>query len=109
MRELLGSVAAESVGVVGSATGLNQEGCKLEFEWLALPLSRRLATDACMLGVLAPTEMPYWIGISVLEGLRLGSFRYLESERRAISTAHLGEPLVARIRRGLVVYEGGQG
>jgi hypothetical protein len=108
VQELLGSVAAETIGLVASASALNDDGCKLEFEWLALPLSQRLATDARVVGVLAPTDMPYWLGVSALEGLTLGSFRFLQLENGAVAAVHPHDPQVARIRRGLVVYQGGR-
>lgn len=106
VQELLASVATESLGIVASASAVNHDGCKLEFEWLALPLSERLVTDARVLGVLAPTEVPYWLGVCALERLTLGSFRYLHADPGAARIPQ--SPLFARIRRGLVVYEGGR-
>jgi hypothetical protein len=106
MQELMASVATDSVGVVGSASAVNHDGCKLQFEWLALPLSQQLATDARVVGVLAPTEVPYWLGVSALESLTLENFRYLQSETGAGRVPQ--SPLFARIRRGLVVYDGGR-
>jgi hypothetical protein len=111
VRDLLGTVAHESVGVVASARGRNAQGAELDFELLALPLRHRARTDARILGALAPTELPYWFGVSRLRRLTAGSVRYLGPDwdvasgpaPRAVSS----KP-APRIRHGFVVYDGGE-
>src|SRR5262249_26492258 len=71
VRELLAVVAQESIGVVAGARGTNGEGFELEFELLALPLRYHAATDARILGALAPAEVPYWFGVSRIGQLSL--------------------------------------
>ena len=112
VRDLLTIVGNESVGVVAGARGVNAEGTALEFELLVLPLRHRTRTDARVLGALAPTEVPYWFGVSALGQLSLGSVRYLAPEssdaaRPALRLVSSTET-PGRIRHGFVVYDGDQ-
>jgi hypothetical protein len=115
IRELLTVVAAEAVGVVASASAAAEDGSPLDLEWLALPLRHRGRTDARVLGALTPTEVPYWLGTSSLGQLTLGTFRYLGPDLRANTTPDIADITqatqaspTARLRRGLLVYDGGQ-
>jgi hypothetical protein len=109
IRDLLTVVALESVGIVASAQGESAEGAALQFELLALPLRHRGRTNARILGALAPTEQAYWLGISALGPLSLGTIRYLGAEPASSGTPPLVPQLPrGRIRHGLVVYDGGQ-
>jgi hypothetical protein len=106
VRDLLTVVAHESVGVVASASTRNAEGSVLDFELVALPLRQRGRTNARILGGLAPTELPYWFGISALKPLAFGTMRYLGT---GAPPAPVTEALPGgRIRRGLVIYDGGR-
>lgn len=109
VQELLLVVAQESIGVVASSHGEVTTGEALDLELVVLPLSHRGRTDVRVLGALAPTEKPYWLGTSTLRTLALGTLRYLGPQ-----STPPGIPRVApsipngRLRRGLVIYDGGQ-
>jgi hypothetical protein len=106
LRDLLSVVGQESVGVVASASGDSAAGA-LDLELIMLPLSHRGRTDVRVLGALAPSKLPYWLGTSTLGPLALGTLRYLTAERTI--PRHVMPAIPAgRIRRGLVVYDGGQ-
>lgn len=111
VRDLLSVVAHESVGVVAGASSENAEGSKLEFELLVLPLRHRAGTDGRILGALAPTEVPYWFGVSTLKNLSLTSFRYFGPDDAPATGPALRAPPTSapagRIVHGLVVYDGG--
>jgi len=112
VRDLLSVVAQETIGVVAGVHGMSTEGSRLEFELLALPLRHRAGTDARILGVLAPTEVPYWFGVSTLGHLSLNSIRYLrphDSPAARPAPPPLPSAPPGRIRHGFVVYDGGRG
>jgi hypothetical protein len=110
IREVLATVATESVGVVAGASGRSREGARLELEFLALPLAHRGGASTRVLGALVPTEVPYWLGAQTLEGLVLGMIRYLGPQTGPYSVPRgaPGVPANARVRHGLMVYDGGQ-
>jgi hypothetical protein len=109
IRDVLATVATESVGVVAGASGRSCAGAALELEFLVLPLAHRGGASTRILGALVPAEVPYWLGTETLGHLTLGMIRYLGpttgpySVRRSAPAA----PSNARIRHGLVVYDGG--
>jgi hypothetical protein len=106
---VLATVATESVGVVAGAVGRSGTGAALELEFLALPLAHRGGASARILGALVPTEVPYWLGAETLGPLTLGVIRYLGPLTGPYSVPR-GAPAVpsnARVRHGLIVYDGG--
>jgi hypothetical protein len=108
VRDILTAVARETMGVVLSARGKSANGGTLELEAIVLPLSHRGRTDARIVGALAPVEIPYWLGASALGPLTLSTHRYLDPGLTT-EAPHLRPVLsIGRIRRGLVVYDGGQ-
>lgn len=111
VRDLVTVVAQECVGVVASARAETSEGSHLEFEMVMLPLRHRGHTDARILGALAPTEAPYWFGVSALGPLALGTIRFLGIDHRApiqpASHVPTSQP-TGRIQHGFVVYNGGR-
>jgi hypothetical protein len=110
IRDILATVATESVGVVAGASGRNGAGAALELEFLALPLAHRSSASTRILGALVPTDVPYWLGAETLGRLTLGMTRYLGPQTGPYSVPR-SPPLVpsnARVRHGLVVYDGGQ-
>jgi hypothetical protein len=110
IREVLATVATESVGLVAAASGRSCEGARLELEFLALPLAHRGGASTRILGALVPTETPYWLGAQTLGSLALGTIRYLGPQTGPYSVPRgaPGVPSDARVRHGLVVYDGGQ-
>ena len=108
IQEIVTVATDESVGVVAAARGTSPEGT-LDFELVILPLSHRGRTDARVLGALAPVEVPYWIGSSALGPLTLGTHRYLGPSIIQPAAPRIAAALPdSRVRRGLVVYDGGQ-
>jgi len=108
--DVLTTVATESVGMVAGASGRSHSGAALELEFLVLPLAHRGGASTRILGALVPTEVPYWLGVETLGGLTLGTTRYLGPLTGPYSVPR-GAPAVpshARVRHGLVVYDGGQ-
>jgi hypothetical protein len=109
IRDVLATVAAESVGVVAGASGHSCAGAALELEFLVLPLAHGGGASTRILGALVPTEVPYWLGTETLGRLTLGTIRYL-GPRTAPCSVPRSAPAVrsnARVRHGLVVYDGG--
>jgi hypothetical protein len=111
INDLVGAVTRESVGAVAGARGCNADGEVLDFELVLLPLRHQTATDARVLGALAPQDLPYWFGMNPVGKLALGTIRYLGHENKEIMDS--GEdrgplPTGGRIRHGLIVYDGGQ-
>jgi hypothetical protein len=110
IRALLATVATETVAVVAGASGRSPEGAALDLELLVLPLAHRNAASARMLGALVPTQVPYWLGSQTLGRLALGTIRYLGPQTAPCAAPRLAPtlPSNARVRHGLVVYDGGQ-
>jgi hypothetical protein len=111
INDLVGAVTRESVGAVAGARGCNTDSEVLDFELVLLPLQHQTATDARVLGALAPQDLPYWFGMNPVGKLALGTIRYLGHEDT--QNADFGEdqvprPTGGRIRHGLIVYDGGQ-
>jgi hypothetical protein len=72
---------------------------------LLLPLDAPRPSFARAIGVLAPLQIPQWIGTSPLGPLTLGSRRHVGA---ALEKRLLPRFLAPRGRRGLVVYDGGR-
>ena len=109
IRDVLATVATESVGVVAGASGRSSEGAALELEFLVLPLAHRGGASARVLGALVPTEVPFWLGAEMLGPLTLGMIRYLGPQTGPYSVPRAAPalPSNARVRHGLLVYDGG--
>ena len=108
VRDLLTVVAHESIGAVAGARGVSADGSELDFELLTLPLSQRGRTDERVLGALAPMDIPYWFGSSAITRLTLGTLRYLGPATTAVTAPSTVPAMPGHLRRGLVVYDGGQ-
>jgi hypothetical protein len=109
VRDVLTTVATEQVGVVAGACGRSCEGATLELEFLVLPLAHRGGASTRILGALVPTEIPFWLGTETLGRLTLGSIRYLgpSTGPYCVPRSAPAVPSNARVRHGLVVYDGG--
>ncbi|HEY4405663.1 MAG TPA: PAS domain-containing protein [Xanthobacteraceae bacterium] len=110
VRDALTTVATESVGMVAGASGRSCAGAALELEFLVLPLAHRGGAGTRILGALVPTEVPYWLGVETLGHLTLGTTRYLGPQTGPYSLPRTAPavPPNARVRHGLVIYDGGQ-
>lgn len=105
MADLLAVLANESVGTVAGVTARNGAGEPLDLELLLLPLGARRPRLARAIGILAPLQVPAWLGVSPVGALTLGSRRHVGSgiERRLLPRF-----LAARGRPALTVYDGGR-
>ncbi|EJW10314.1 hypothetical protein A33M_0251 [Rhodovulum sp. PH10] len=104
-ESLVEGVADEVSGMVVGVLAETATEPPLPLELLLLPLAHRMSVHARMIGVLAPLQTPYWIGIEPVQRLGLGTFRNL-SPRIAPSLV----PTIPerRGRPALVVLEGGR-
>jgi hypothetical protein len=107
ISDLATVVADESVGIVAGAVGWTAEGFSVDLELLLLPLRHCGRTHVRLIGTLAPLAARYWLGASPVVTLALGAHRYLGP---AVEVAPAPPPVEAgaRLRRGLLVYDGGQ-
>jgi hypothetical protein len=92
VEDLIGTVTGEAVGVVAGATGLAGED-PAALELLLLPLSVRGRLDVRLLGLLAPLQVPYWLGIHPVGTLRLGPFRHVGPSTESMPGRRLGATL----------------
>ncbi len=102
---LLAILADECVGTVAGAAAHNRAGEAINLELLLLPLDARRPSFARAIGVLAPLQIPPWLGAIPLGPLTLGSRRHVGA---AIERRLFPRFLAPRGRRGFVVYEGGR-
>jgi hypothetical protein len=105
IADLLVVLADEWVGTVAGVTAQTASGELVELELLLLPLSVRRPSLARTIGVLAPLNVPQWIGQSPIGPLKLGSRRHIGA---AVEKRLLPRFLSPRSRRGLVVHDGGR-
>jgi hypothetical protein len=109
MRELIAIVAEESVGIVAGASSVGPRSEALDLELLLLPLSYRSGKHARLLGVLAPTTVPHWLGASPLTNLRLGPLRHLGPAVETVAAPSLVSMRPpADARKGFIVHDGGR-
>jgi hypothetical protein len=102
---LLSILTDEYTGTVAGVTAHNDDGDPIELELLLLPLSARRPLFARTIGILAPLQVPSWLGAAPIGNLTLGGRRHIGAE--------LDKRLVPRFfaprgRRGLLVYDGGR-
>lgn len=105
VQSLLAGVSDEAAGVVVGVTGLTAAEPPLPLELLLLPLAQRSSLHVRLLGVLAPLQVPYWLGIEPVRAMSVGTFRNL-TPRTAPSLVPAAGP--ERRRARLVVLEGGR-
>jgi hypothetical protein len=105
--DLVGIVAAESVGIVAGVEAVTSRGEMLALELLLLPLRSWERDQIRLIGTLAPLTAPYWLGTDPVTRLTLGEYRYLSTlpEPRLAIPPGSGPP--PRRRHGLLVYDGG--
>jgi hypothetical protein len=108
MDVLLAELASNHAGFVAGVTGRNAHGDTTDLELLLLPLAHRGHARVRAIGVLAATELPYWIGDRPIAELVLGTVRHIGVETgrpplRAFTSGNAG----GQLRRGFMVYQGG--
>jgi len=109
IADLLDGVADEATGLVASASGRTAEGWAQDIELMVLPLALRGDTHARMIGALAPTSTPFWLGAARLGPLTLGNMRHLDPAMEAPTAARLVAGDKSALRRAaFTVYEGGR-
>ena len=109
MRELLEIVTQETVGVVAGVRGTCADGAELSLEMLLLPLTHGGSTRARLLGVLAPLDAPYWLGLVPLDRIELGPLRHVGPALESVTAPRLARiPPDSRIQHGFIVHEGGR-
>jgi hypothetical protein len=109
LRGLLAVVTEESTGIVAGAIGHNAEGGAVDLELLLLPLARQGLARIRAIGVLAATDLPFWLGTRPIKELELGTVRHVGNglerpDPKRFVAALRGE---GRMRRGFMVYQGG--
>jgi hypothetical protein len=105
MRDLVGIVAEEGIGVAAAATTRGGADSPSSFELLLLPLAHRGTMGVRMLGMLAPLRRPYWLGILPAQPLHLGVFKFVGQPSVATLDAGFAAPAT---RRTLTVIDGGR-
>jgi hypothetical protein len=107
IRELVGLVAEEEIGVLaGARTEANEElHCSLEV--LVLPLSHRGRSGRRMLGSLVTLERPYWLDIWPARRLTLGVVQFVGANVYAPPQAGASR-ISLRLRNALTVIDGGK-
>jgi len=105
IADLIAILEEEQVGTVAGASAQNIHGEPIDLELLLLPLSSTRPSLARAVGVLAPLQVPKWLGANPIGALSLGPRR------------HVGAALEKRIlprfitagRRQFTVHDGGRG
>lgn len=107
--DLIGIVADEQVGAVAGASGRTSEGFTTDLELLLLPLRHHGKTHARMIGALAPTVAPFWLGVSRIDRLSLGTVRHIRPALERGAPPHITPPpRPAPARPNLVLHQGGR-
>jgi hypothetical protein len=109
IRELIAVVMDEKVGVVASVNGATSDDTLLpvNLEMLILPLASHSRGEARVMGALAPTAVPYWLGAKAVGPLTLGMFRHVGPSVDAAPPPRF-KAAAGRIKHGLTVYDGGR-
>jgi hypothetical protein len=109
MLQHVTAAVEDSAGFVAGAVGRTGAGATVDLELLVLPLRHRKQTRSRVLGVLAPLEPPFWLGLTPIEAISCGGIRYLGPDSRRIVAPRLvpGGDNADRYR-GLTIYDGGR-
>ena len=104
LRDLLAILLDERVGTVAGVSAQNTDGEPVDLELLLLPLAASRPSLARTIGILAPLQIPSWLGSSPVGTLTLGGRRHVGA---SLESRRLPRFLAPR-RRHLVVHEGGR-
>ncbi|MCC7347123.1 MAG: PAS domain-containing protein [Variibacter sp.] len=128
VTRLMATACDESVGVAAGVQGLTEDGQRLDLELLLLPLRHCGQTHLRLIGTLAPLLAPQWLATTRLVSLAITGHRFLGYPRQqpSVRPAMIASPATAplsapaplspslsplgapRLRRGFMVYDGGQ-
>ena len=108
VQRLMTIVADDEVGAVAGVTGIAADNTAIELELLLLPMARQGHARIRALGVLAPLQVPFWIGVKSLAQLELGSIRHLGAVDRRTGAPRFVAAAGGRIKKGFVVHDGGK-
>lgn len=112
VEEMLACVLDERAPVVAGAKAGPRDNLPVDLELLLLPLRHHGKTHTRVLGSLAPSRVPSWLGLLPVEPLTLTSFRRIDSGSKPASVRLA--PQIADLsqrptRYGpLRVYQGGR-
>ena len=107
--ELLAIVTDEATGAVAGLTARTEDGAETDLELLLLPLAHVGHARVRALGVLAPTNPPYWIGAKPVVELTLGTLRHVGRAADSPLAPRLVQAAAgSRVQHGFVVYSGGR-
>jgi len=109
IRNLVGIVADEGIGVAAGATAQADENSCCHLELLLLPLADRGSLGMRMLGMLVPLRRPFWLGIRPVRPLRLGVLQFVgQPSVASLATEIAAPPSHLRMRPTLTVIDGGR-
>lgn len=109
LNELLRTVSDDHTGAIAGVTATTDDGSSCAVELLVLPLLHRGHARIRAMGVLAPHNVPYWLGVKPVTSMALGSVRYLDvtATKGGLPTYRAADG--GRVMGDLVVHDGGQG
>jgi hypothetical protein len=107
MRDLLNAVTADNDGMVAGVTGRNADNNAVDLELLLLPVARHGHARIRAIGVLAATDLPFWLGSRPIKELILGTVRHVGNGLEREPPALLSAATQGQFRRGFMVYQGG--
>jgi hypothetical protein len=105
VKGLLDVLDNERVGTVAGVTAQNEACEPINLELLLLPLAASRPSLARTIGIMAPLEIPHWLGSSPIGSLTLGSRRHIGG---TVEARLLPRFMAGRSRPELVVHEGGR-
>lgn len=106
LQKLTAVVSAENGGFVAGVAGRTEDGLPVDLELLLLPIARLGHARIRAIGVLAATEMPFWLGSKPIHELTLGTVRHVGNADQPAGHFFTA-PGQGRLRRGFMVYQGG--
>lgn len=93
MKRLLTAVTGESAVAVLGVHGINDRGQGLSFESLLLPLRSQRPRPDRMIGVLAPVDPPYWLGVQPILRQEVSGLRLINYDERRLEIPFEQRPL----------------
>jgi hypothetical protein len=107
LQTLTAIVSAENGGFVAGVTGRTDDGLPADLELLLLPIARLGHARIRAIGILAATELPFWIGAKPIKELTLGTVRHVGHTEQQPAGRFFASPGQGRPRHGFMVYQGG--